>query len=169
MQSDNQPIISTHDNVTVTFKTDANDGLLLFAGEIRPMSSALSWCRSGMEEAPPILSPTSEEALFSILMASSSSPFHLGDRGDFIYVALHNGGVSAGVSVGGGKWEDHVRFQRVHYNDSQWHSATLYRSMQEVRENGQEPFSRTTSLMVGDFSSRCDKVGGILFECKRLL
>ena len=59
----------------------------------------------------------------------------LGEREDYIIIALREGHVTVGVSLGSGSYQADVRPKRgsIRFDDNQWHHVKVVRETREVR------------------------------------
>ena len=60
--------------------------------------------------------------------------FYPGENGDFINVALREGGIVVSINLGSGVFETDVHPQRgtVRFDDNEWHQLVITREAREV-------------------------------------
>ncbi|XP_049829259.1 neurexin-1 isoform X6 [Schistocerca gregaria] len=76
--------------------------------------------------------------------------FYTGDKGDFMNVALKDGGVVLAMSLGNGRTELAIKPRRVRFDDNQWHKLTVHRKMQEISSG--TSFCRVTAVVDGVYA-----------------
>ncbi|XP_049784610.1 neurexin-1 isoform X4 [Schistocerca cancellata] len=76
--------------------------------------------------------------------------FYTGDKGDFMNVALKDGGVVLAMSLGNGRTELGIKPRRVRFDDNQWHKLTVHRKMQEISSG--TSFCRVTAVVDGVYA-----------------
>ena len=60
--------------------------------------------------------------------------YYSGENGDFINVALREGGIVVSINLGSGVFETDVHLQRgtVRFDDNEWHKLVITREAREV-------------------------------------
>lgn len=80
-----------------------------------------------------IVSSSDEISLYFKSRQSNGLLFYTGDgHGDYLNLAIRDGGVTLSVKLGSGLSERTVKPARMRFDDNQWHKVLVHRKVREV-------------------------------------
>ena len=60
-----------------------------------------------------------------------------GESGDYLTIALKDGGAAVSMTLAKGRLDLHIKPARVRFDDNQWHKIIVHRRVQEVSNASQ--------------------------------